>query len=307
MSNYEVISLKNESLGINIEIIPEFGGRLNKLIFKNSGRVFDLIDESQPDADLNQVNRFNAVPLFPFPNRLDKGEWTFNGSELTFPINEPENQNALHGFLYHSPFEIIENRNDEHSLFIKSQYQYDGSFPYYPFPMEISQTYSSEKPDQLNLEMTFTNSGNQSAPFGFGWHPYFRFGSDIDDLFLKMPVTEEILIDERQLPTGETVPETYFSKGNVIADRSLDTCFRILNSGSSETIIRDLEKTFEFRLLQSQIFRYVQVYTKPHRQTIAIEPVTSNINMLQNHQHEILIQPGETVSGNIQISIKKLS
>ncbi len=304
MNSYELISFKNEILGIEIELIPEFGGRLNKLMFSLSNQLFDLIQESEPNADLTTVTRFNAAPLFPFPNRLDHGIWTYLGDDLQFPVNEPDNQNALHGFLYHQPFKVVESKNDRSELSVKLHHFYDGSLDYYPFAFEITQTFSSDAPGRLNLEMSFTNRSTDIVPLGFGWHPYFRFDCTIDDLYLKMPVTEEVLVNERQLPTGETVPETYFSKGNVIADRSMDTCFRILNKGESETLIRDPNKTFEFRLRQSEIFRYLQVYTKPNRKTIAIEPVTSNINMLQNHEGALMIEPGQTVTGNIQISVK---
>ena len=35
--------------------------------------------------------------LAPWPNRIDRGTYTFEGTEQKLPWNEPENENAIHG------------------------------------------------------------------------------------------------------------------------------------------------------------------------------------------------------------------
>ena len=37
--------------------------------------------------------------LFPFPNRIRDGRFTWNGKEYRLPTNDPSGKNAIHGFV----------------------------------------------------------------------------------------------------------------------------------------------------------------------------------------------------------------
>jgi aldose 1-epimerase len=72
--------------------------------------------------------------LFPFPNRLNNGKYTWNDAEYQFPINNESTGNAIHGFVRHESFEVTEAPPTQNSASIRCMYEYAGDKPYYPFP-----------------------------------------------------------------------------------------------------------------------------------------------------------------------------
>ncbi len=101
---YDLITLKNESAGHEIQIIPELGGKINKLWLNGH----QIIDGYLNYDDLKNDTYYHNVFLFPFVNRLAKGQYRFNDNDYQFPMNEPQTGNALHGFLYNEPVELID-------------------------------------------------------------------------------------------------------------------------------------------------------------------------------------------------------
>jgi len=45
------------------------------------------------------MHRRTGLPLIPWPNRIQDGAYRFDGVEYQVPLTEPENHNAIHGFL----------------------------------------------------------------------------------------------------------------------------------------------------------------------------------------------------------------
>ena len=51
---------------------------------------------------------------------------------------------------------------------------------------------------------------------------------------------------------------------------------------------------------------YLVIYTPPSRQSVAIEPLTSNINAFNNGEDLIILEPNEKLSGEIRIWVEKI-
>jgi aldose 1-epimerase len=54
----------------------------------------------------------------------------------------------------------------------------------------VDVVYSLKENHAFEVAVRVENTGNSPMPFGDGWHPYFRFGKKVDELFLKIPSTE---------------------------------------------------------------------------------------------------------------------
>jgi Aldose 1-epimerase len=54
----------------------------------------------------------HGAPLIPWPNRLEDGRYSFDGTAYQVPQTELEKRNAIHGFLLWQPWEATERDAD---------------------------------------------------------------------------------------------------------------------------------------------------------------------------------------------------
>jgi len=169
--------------------------------------------------------------------------------------------------------------------------------------------YSLDQSGGFVCKTEVTNIGSSPMPYGHGWHPYFKLGSHkIDELMLQFPADKNYKVDKRNIPTGETVPYHKFNTLAPVGTTKLDDCF-ILSAEKSvaETIITDGSGNNGYRIWQENgknNYNFLQIYTPPHRMSIAIEPMTCAPNAFNNKNGLIVIPPGNTIS--IDWGIKKL-
>ena len=72
-------------------VVTELGATLRKLTYQGE----DIIVSPGPD---DMVTCCHGQLLIPFPNRIENGEYTFEGKTYTLPIDEHERRNAIHGY-----------------------------------------------------------------------------------------------------------------------------------------------------------------------------------------------------------------
>jgi aldose 1-epimerase len=145
-------------------------------------------------------------------------------------------------------------------------------------------------------------------PFAEGWHPFFGFNVPVDRLFLKFSADRLILVDQRMIPTGETVRYDHFNQLKKIGDTLFDSCFK-LKAGQNlhTTELYNPEKDLTVMLWQEtgpKRYNFLQVYIPPSRQSIALEPMTCNINAFNNGEGLQILEPGECYEASYGIRIK---
>jgi aldose 1-epimerase len=102
------------------------------------------------------------------------------------------------------------------------------------------------------------------------------------------------------IPTGIKKLYQYFDSPSQINSTNLDTGFEINHSISRFQIeVADPSKNINFTVWQDSEkgkFGFVQIYTPPHRKTIAIEPMTCMANALQTGIEGgiLFLEPGES-------------
>jgi aldose 1-epimerase len=253
-----------------------------------------------PLKDGEPKKGYPSAILFPFPNRVKDGKYTFEGKEYSLEMNDLEAHNAIHGLVAFETFELISRTPSK----IVAKYVYKGLNEGYPFPFEIKVIYQL-KESSLLFNVEVTNSGSGNMPYGFGWHPYFGFdGTAIGEMTLKAPKRRRMELNERYIPTGEYEVE----KAQIInlKNNILDNVFAIEKEGSeSEVTLRFKKK----KLIVSQKtgknkLNYMVLYIPPSRNCIAIEPQSCNTNAFNNDEGLLILASGKKNKFDISVSVE---
>lgn len=283
-----VLSTNNQSLEIDLAK----GGAISKLTLFSNGKHRTVIS---PQSDYHYESSF----LFPFPNRLTNGKYSFNGQDFKFPINDFGRPNALHGLISDKPFSVLNQLEDSLVL----SYTYGGELPYYPFPFDLSITYTLH-PGILSIDVSIENTGNSAMPCGFGWHPYFNLEGGADQVRIELQNVVKVCVDENLIPTGRTTPYKTLEEGQHIDQLSLDDCFMFSKSGCNQSTKLLFPDGSCLEVRQDEQNPFVQVYTPEDQKTIAIEPMTCGINALNTGNGLKVLQPKETWSFQFGVSFK---
>jgi aldose 1-epimerase len=276
-----------------MEIVHQ-GATLNELRLSNHSIIwgYDLANESVPEGSKSSI-------LFPFPNRLCDGEYQFEGVKYHFPINEPANHNALHGFLHDCHFELSEEKIFENQIDLSFVYRYEGQKHFFPFPFEFIADYKIHHNHSLYCEFEVRNTGDSKIPVGFGWHPYFLLNPK--KVQLQLPRVKQVLMDQRQLPTGVRIDYHEYKEQSLVGERRHDDCFEVLKPGP----VYLSGEEFDLELNFSENNRFLQLFTPREENTIAVEPMSCNVNALNNRQGLIILNPDESTIWHSMIALSE--
>lgn len=274
-----------------LTIVPDFGATLLNL---NLGGE-QVLDGFQTPEDLENLKWAKSGFLFPFPNRLRDGRYEWQNTRYQFPINNLPTGNAIHGFGLRAAYAVENVLLHEKEAAITLAYHYDGHLPHYPFPFRLNLEMSINKTQEFKLKMSATNTGDDPIPFGMGWHPYFKLQGSPENWTLKTPALKKVEIDERMLPTGEKTGFDYFIKGQKIGETKFDTGF-LINQPTDQAEFFIKNETHELCFWQNAgRFNFVQIFIPPMRESVAIEPMTCNIDAFNNKDGLKILAPNESI------------
>ncbi len=298
--DFRKYELKNPHTGNGFAIVPQYGACMIGLYFNNQN-VLDAYDTYE---SLIENKWSKNVLLFPFPNRLKNGKYQWEGIEYLFEKNNVATGNAIHGFGKNVPMRVTEVLMDK-SASLTCTYTYDGWHTGYPFPFDFSITYEMDDTNGLQVTMEVVNLHTSAIPWGMGWHPYFKIAAKVDDLILHMPACDLISIDDKMLPTGHKVKYTAFETQQKINDTILDNGFH-LNDTNGKAVVNIENKGVHLRYWQEtghQKWNFLQVFTPPHRESIAIEPMTCNIDAFNNQDGLIVLESGDIMAAKFGVCL----
>jgi len=300
--------IKNSATGEYVSIVPKFGTNVNDLVLKKGEELISILDGNQNKNQFIGKNIFKGAKLFPFVNRIENGSYYFDGNRYQLDINYPEEGNAAHGIVYNIQFRLVNkivNNSCAKALF---KYEYDGSISGFPFPFDLELNYKLDNKTGFSCGTKVTNTGVTEFPFGDGWHPYFLLNKKVNHLLLKLPGVNLIELDEKLIPTGCTKPYNHFSNISLIGKTTLDNCFQIEPiEERHQTEIYDSERDIKIILWQEgreQKYNYLQIYIPPDRMSIAIEPMTGNINNFNNNEGLLVLKPGESFNAKYGVNLE---
>src|SRR5437660_1775094 len=71
----------------------------------------------------NRPTRSGFPILYPFPNRIRDGIFTWDGKTYHLPITDPAKKNAIHGFVFRRAWRVIDQGSDAVSAWITAEFQ----------------------------------------------------------------------------------------------------------------------------------------------------------------------------------------
>ena len=148
------------------EIAPAFGN--NCFAFRTSDAILEPVAFSQFSA---KPTSYGIPILFPFPNRIRDGAFTFQGK--TYRVDPPR-----HGFVRDKAWKIIDTgASDSQGAWLRAGIDAadyaEQILHQFPFPFHLEVTYRL-RDGRLDMETVAQNTGHADMPVGFGIHPYFR-------------------------------------------------------------------------------------------------------------------------------------
>ncbi len=294
---YEKHSFLNELTGSGFDVVPQYGACLLDLRFDGVG----ILDGYESPEAMTSKKWAKSAILAPFPNRLKDGRYKRLGKEYQFPINNPDSNNAIHGFLIDAEMQVTHNAAGSQAR-LCCAYEHDGRHSGYPFPFHYEIDFTLLL-NTFMVEMRFRNEGEGAIPAGLGWHPYFHVADLIDTLSIQLPECKKIETDRRMLPTGAKVAFNDFKKLRPLGPLKLDTGFMITGDQKrAETILQsELGKLTFWQETGAAKWNFLQIFTPPHRRSIAIEPMTCNIDAFNNGEGLALLHSGATLEGKFGI------
>lgn len=240
-----------------------------------------------------------GITLAPWANRVENGVWQLKGKKQQLDITEVSRNNASHGLLRNTAYELLEESDSSVTL--------EGVvFPQhgYPFLVRHQVEYALTEGLGLHVRQTLVNDSPESAPFVLGAHPYLRLGDvPAEDLVLTVKAATRLEADSQLIPRhSEAVEgENDLRGGRRVSQLDLDVAFTDLefDDGVARHTLAAGDGS-SVSLWQDAFCPYVHVFvtdTFPGRaKAVAIEPMTGPANAFNSGDGLRWLAPGEAFS-----------
>jgi aldose 1-epimerase len=292
-NGFEIVELRDESSGTIASIIASCGAMLHGFTVHHDGSSVNVIDNGMEDLTNIEAAGFKSCKLSPFVCRMKDGRYHFG--QAGYQVEKFYlAQHAIHGLIYDATFSLEHKHADALSARVVLKYEYKGEDKGYPFLYDCLVKYELFEYNRLSIHTQVTNRDPGYIPVSDGWHPYFSFGGKIDDLQLEFQSKEIVEFDEGLVPTGKLTPYQEFGSLKKIGATELDNCFTA-NFAECQPmlVLRDPSKKMQLEIIPEKSYPYLQIYTPPHRKSIAIENLSSAPDAFNNGMGLITLPPGE--------------
>ena len=280
----------------------------------------------------NRPSRSGFPILFPFPNRIRDGQFTWPpavthpkgeaGKKYTLPTNDPAKKNAIHGFVYQRPWRIVDQGANASSAWVTGEFQGSVDAPetsaLWPADYRLRVTYRLFD-HVLRVEADADNPDSKPLPFGLGYHPYFAlapFGGPQAVITVGASKCWE-LVDN--LPTGKLLEldeRRDLRNGRSYAALQLDDVMTNLftyaydqhDSLGMTGVVQHPGGKGMLTLWTSEAFREMVLFTPPHREAICLEPYTCTTDAINLSPRGInaglkTLHPGEHWQGIVEMHL----
>jgi len=292
VDSFQMIQIRDTDLNVTIEIATK-GALLNKWEMKQAGTPHSFILGNPFEKGWNEFEKagFRSAKMSPFVCRLHQGQYAHLNKNYTiehFYLGE----HAIHGIVYDALFSIVSSEIQENQASVDLVYDYTANDKGFPFNYKLQIKWTLEKDNKISVATIVTNQNETMIPMVDGWHPYFTLGTSINNCTLQFLSEGKMEYDADLLPTGKIIPDKSFDHGKVMGTQHLDDGYVIEPS----TPLCKLENDrFILTVNPSAHYPYLQLYTPPDRQSIAIENLSGAPNAFNNKIGLQLLKPYENI------------
>ena len=252
----------------------------NCISLKNTEHNLSILRE--PDSAENPDNPYlYGMPILFPPNRIQDGHIVFEGREYLFPINEPETNCHLHGFLHQAEFQIAE----QGASFVRCQYESDELYQFFPHKFRFEILYSLSTQGLLQ-EVTIHNLSTTNMPVSLGFHttfnlPFFQASSS-ENIRIFAQVGDEVERDTlRYLPTGRILPVDEISAALNYCEFDPSTQHiskHYKSSGEGRIELYDIKNHIKIIYSNDIQYKWRLFFNGGSRDFICLEPQTCMVN-----------------------------
>ncbi len=311
------------------------------------GKATEPVDLFLPPKNVTDLkdSPFHAGQpiLFPFPNRVREGVYTFEGAtyrmdQLLATGWDKGAGQAIHGLVADKSWTVESATADEEAAVVTAFLQLDADpeiFAQYPFPCRLTVLYRLQE-GVLEMETWVTNTGTKTLPMGFGIHPWFptalrpgaKLPAALSDITPEERAAAEVRVPtaavwelEKLMPTGEVIPASQDAERfdlrhyRPLNRRTYDHVFTQVEyraDGWSEGGLRDPATGLEMYLAADGAFREWVLYAPEHAPVIALEPYTCTTDAVNLAVRDvdaglIALPAGETWTGVIHFGLRRFA
>jgi aldose 1-epimerase len=276
------ITLTDAGTQAQAMVAPEWGFNCYSFRVNVLGETVEALDiDPEFLSGKSRPTRSGIPILFPFPNRIRQGKFTWEGREYSLPVSDTFG-NAIHGFCADRPWRVT--KQGPH--FVTGQFQLSvdapDRLPLWPADFRLDVEYRLWH-NRLRASFTISNpSRDNPLPWGLGTHPYFR--APLGSAGRRENCTVDVPASERWelvdcLPTGRrqpVEPARDLRGGVSLAGLQLDDVYTGLSYAGPQFDCTLIDERSGVQLTQTcpPIFREVVAFTPPGRASICLEPYT---------------------------------
>lgn len=300
---------------------PRRGGNVVRFrVARPGGGRLDLLVPPRPPRGLGAVGVGAGLPvLFPFPNRVARGRYDFDGAAFRLRPDPRMGGHHIHGLAGRLPWRLEAFGAGRRGAWARASLDLS-DFPAatraYPFPCRLAVT-TRLADGALVHEAEATNLGRAPLPMGYGLHPWFPSALDgTDRRRTEIRVGAAARWDLRGcLPTGRIRPvgggRFDLRRGRPLGVAAYDDVFtRAVRraDGWTEAAVRYPEAGLEIRIEADAAFREWVVYAPRHRRVVCLEPYTCTTNAVNLSPRGVdaglvVLPPGGRWRGRVRISL----
>jgi aldose 1-epimerase len=303
------IVLRDSSAGASARIRPELGNNVVSFTVTHDGASVEVLGP-------------RGIPiLFPFPNRVPRGRFSWRGREHHLAANERGRPNHNHGLVRDRAWTV--DALDASSARASATCAVDlGASPdvlrQYPFPCRLAVTVALED-GALRHDATVTNTGHEPLPMGYGTHPWFpaALTGARGETQVRIPARRYWELAEN-IPTGRVLDAADafdLRRWTALGDQAYDDVFTALDrrpDGWSEALVRYPADAIEVVVEADRAFREWVLFAPPSQPVIAIEPYTCATNAVNLEARGVAaglvtLDPGATWRGRTRLSVRDVT
>lgn len=152
---------------------------------------------------------------------------------------------------------------------------------------------------ELTITTTVHAGDEGPVPVSFGFHPYLRLpGVAREEWVLEAPVREQLLLEERGLPSGER--RAVAIETAPLGGRHYDDAFTAPPAGAPFALEGG---GWRLELRIGDGYRFSQIYAPADTDAVAIEPMTAPTNALVSGEDLPLLGAGESCRAEFSIAV----
>jgi aldose 1-epimerase len=246
----------------------------------------DVLCATEDFASGGQADTHFGNPLlFPYPNRIARGQFSWEGQ--TYDLS-PDHVlfdtagHAIHGLCLDRPWRVIHQTANSVTGVFRLSIDAPDRLKFWPTDAEIQVLYEVTG-SLLHSTIRVLNTTDRNLPWGFGTHAYFRIPlsakSKAEQCTLTVPAKRVWVLNKECLPTGEKrdpAADAVLQTGRSFRNLQVHDIYTDVVLDDDLVVCRITDPTAGLVVEQRcpSVFRELVVFTPPWSSSVCMEPYT---------------------------------